>query len=155
MLQRDKRKGCISDVTLLYMFYRYTGYLVAQWHFQMTRLELFYILHIGTCGPWPRVREFCQCVFAALCCLEIKPQSMLLSNRAGKLNWVAIKILFFLRINLYVFSLKKNLEVQSVQFNQMIFSFFFSMMVKPVHNIHIQNHFGQVCIPKILLFFLF
>lgn len=33
--------------------------------------------------------------------------------------------------------------------------FFFSMMVKSVHNIHIQNHFGQVCIPKILLFFLF
>lgn len=91
---------CVDTIVHVY---RYTRYLVAQWHSHTTRLELFYILHVGGGGAsGPRLRRppppqdskssvsVCFCSFALS--WKLKPQSLLLSNRAGKLNWVVICI---------------------------------------------------------------
>lgn len=140
--------------------YRYTVILSYTVTFQ--RLELFYILH-RRLGFLHHVQESRQCIFAALCFLQINPRVCCYQIELVRLNWVVrkIKLFFFSQVNkLHCFfcfcflSLKKtwrySWEKQEVQFlfwSTDSYLIFLSLMVKSVHNIHIQNHFGQVCTP--------
>lgn len=78
--------------------YRYTVILSYTVTFQ--RLELFYILH-RRLGFLHHVQESRQCIFAALCFLQINPRVCCYQIELVRLNWVVrkIKLFFFSQVN--------------------------------------------------------
>lgn len=97
---------CVDTIVHVY---RYTRYLVAQWHSHTTRLELFYILHVGGGGasgprlrrppPLPRIQKVLSvCVFAALRCLE-NWNPRVCCYQTELVNWIGL---------LYVYIYKKK-----------------------------------------------
>lgn len=153
------------------------SYLVVHSDISTTRVVL-HSLH-RRLGFYTMFKKSCQCIFAALCFLQINPRVCCYQIELVRLSWVVIKCFFFSQVNklhcffvcLFCFCFfccfsffksqktwrysweKQEVQLVSFCFYQPICNNFFflflclSLMVKSVHNIHIQNHFGQVCTP--------